>query len=217
MNARPPRAARREDIDAANAPGLPRPADAHLTKPTGKKAETMNTTQCSRFAEALSQRPDGPFPDRAASHLYSCPDCQALWDELLAIRMAAEELGASRTRAARTSLALVARPVSLRKASFASPNDQDGLPTGSESPPASPWAARTSLYWRLRAPWSDFTAIRPPLRHAARQRPPEPVHVQRLLASELNKTLDNDIERVVASLSERNAPSPLPSAKISQV
>ena len=55
----------------------------------------MNTTQCIRFAETLSQQPDGPLPDEAASHLYSCSHCQALSDELLAIRMAAQELGAS--------------------------------------------------------------------------------------------------------------------------
>jgi len=164
----------------------------------------MNTTQCSRFAETLSQQPDGPFPDGAASHLYSCPYCQALWDELVAIRMTAQELGATEPEppehlwlSLRDQLAsegLIREP--QRPGWFA---DWFGI---------SPRFAMGGAYIAVLAIAGSLVGLHGGRPSAIRL---DTVHPSMSMSSgtvtaELNKTLDSDIERVVASLSEHDAP-----------
>ncbi len=53
----------------------------------------MTTTQCSQFEEILEQQPDGPLPAAATAHLDACPDCRLLWRDIDIIRVAGREWG----------------------------------------------------------------------------------------------------------------------------
>jgi len=164
----------------------------------------MNNTQCARFAETLNQRPDGPFPDAAASHLNSCPRCRSLVEELEAIRMAAHELGANDPeppahlwpllRDQLQSEGLIREP--QRPGWF---TDWFGF---------SPRFARGGAYIAVLAIAGSLVGLhsdRPAAMRLDSVRPSVSMSSGTVTA-ELNKTLNSDIERVVASLSERDAP-----------
>jgi hypothetical protein len=50
--------------------------------------------QCVEFELMLEQDADGSWPAEATAHLEGCPECHLLWDDLLTIRKAGQELGA---------------------------------------------------------------------------------------------------------------------------
>jgi hypothetical protein len=164
----------------------------------------MNTMECTRFAETLSQRPDGPFPDAAASHLDSCPQCRSLVEELDSIRMAAHELGASQPeppehvwlslRAQLASEGLIREP--KRPGWFA---DWFGV---------SPRFAMGGAYVALLAIAGSLVGLHsgPPSALRLDGVRPSVSMSSGTVTAELNKTLDSDLDRVVASLSQQNAP-----------
>ena len=50
--------------------------------------------QCSEFAQFLESQPDGPLSNAAAGHLNDCSVCRILWHDLEGIRTAALDWGA---------------------------------------------------------------------------------------------------------------------------
>ncbi len=162
----------------------------------------MNT-QCTFLAETLTQRPDGPLPEAAVFHLDSCPQCQTLWQELEAIRMAAQDLGASEPeppaylwpllRNQLQSEGLIREP--KRPGWFA---DWFGI---------SPRFAMGGAYIALLAIAGSlvgFHGDQPTAFRLDTVRPSTSMS-SGILTAELNKTLDSDIDRVVASLSQQDA------------
>ncbi len=169
----------------------------------------MNTTHCSRFAETLAQLPDGPWPEAAASHLHSCPQCRALLEELEAIRIAGHELGSSEPDPPEHIWVLLRDQLQseglIREAQQTDWfTDWFGF---------SPRFALGGAYVALLAIAGSLVGL-----HGAR---PSAIRLDGVrpglaasslsmnsgaLTSELNKTLDGDLDRVVASLSEENAP-----------
>jgi hypothetical protein len=162
----------------------------------------MNT-QCTFLAETLVQRPDGPLPEAAVFHLDSCPPCRTLWEELQAIRMAGQDLGASEPeppaylwpllRDQLQSEGLIREP--KRPGWFA---DWFGI---------SPRFAMGGAYIALLAIAGSlvgFRGDRPTAFRLDTVRPSTSMS-SGILTAELNKTLDSDIDRVVASLSQQDA------------
>jgi hypothetical protein len=164
----------------------------------------MNTTQCTRFAEALSQRPDGPFTDALVSHLDFCPQCGALWQELQAIRMAGHELGASEPEPPADLWPL------LREQLQSEGLIRDPQPPGwlSDWFGVSPRFAVGGAYIALLAIAGSLIGFhndRPAAMRLDTVRPSISM-TSGTVTAELDKTLDSDIDRVVASLSEEDAP-----------
>ncbi len=50
--------------------------------------------ECTQLEQIMEQEADGAWPPEATAHLETCPDCHLLWDDLLTIRKAGQELGA---------------------------------------------------------------------------------------------------------------------------
>jgi len=164
----------------------------------------MNTKQCTRFAETLTLRPDGPFPGAESSHLDSCTQCRALWDEIEAIRTAAHELGASELEPPAHLWPLLRDQ--LQSEGLIREPRQHGWFTDWFG--FSPRFAMGGAYIALLAIAGSlvgFHSDRPAAMRLDSVRPSLSMSSDSV-TSELNKTLDSDIERVVASLSERNAP-----------
>jgi anti-sigma factor RsiW len=163
----------------------------------------MTTMQCTEFEEILDQQPDGPLPAAALSHLHSCPHCGALMEELGAIRAAGRELGASEP----------APPVqmwTLLRAQL----ESEGLIREAKRPawfaewfglsPRFAVAGASVALLVIAGSLVSFQSAPPAAMRLDRVRPnlslsAGPVGV------ELNRTLDGDLARVVASLSERDA------------
>jgi hypothetical protein len=164
----------------------------------------MNTTQCSRFAETLTQRPDGPYPDAAVSHLETCTQCRALLEELEAIRIAGHQLGASEPEPPAHLWSLLRDQL-----------QSEGLIREPQRPGwftdwfgFSPRFAMGGAYVALLAIAGSMVGLhsdRPAAMRLDTVRPSISMSSS-TVSAELDKTLDSDIERVVASLSERDAP-----------
>jgi len=164
----------------------------------------MNTTQCTWFAETLLQRPDGPLPEAAVSHLDSCPQCRALWEELEAIRMAAHDLGASEPEPPAHLWPLLRDQ--LRSEGLIREPKQPGWFTDWFG--ISPRFAMGGAYIALLAIAGSLVGLHsgPPATLRLDAVRPSVSMSSGTVDAELNKTLDSDIDRVVASLSEQNAP-----------
>lgn len=169
----------------------------------------MNTTQCTRFADTLAQRPDGPWPEAAASHLDSCPQCRSLLEELEAIRIAGHELGSSEPDPPEYLWVLLRDQ--LRSEGLIREAQQPGWFTDWFG--VSPRFALGGAYVALLAIAGSLVGLhgdRPSAIRLDGVRPSLAASSLSMnsgaLTSELNKTLDGDLERVVASLSEQNAP-----------
>lgn len=164
----------------------------------------MTITQCHQLTEVLGQLTDGPLPDSAVSHLRSCEQCQSLWQELEAIRVAGHELGTEQPE-----------PPAHLWPSLRDKLESEGLIRGSNRPGwfadwfgFSPRFAMGGAYVALLAIAASLVAL-----HAGRPAAMRLDGVEAMVTApsatvtaNLNKTLDTDIQRVVASLSEHDAP-----------
>jgi hypothetical protein len=54
----------------------------------------MSPIQCAQFEQMLETQPDDPLSGAAGAHMNSCARCQLLWSDLEAIRSAGAEWGA---------------------------------------------------------------------------------------------------------------------------
>lgn len=164
----------------------------------------MTIMQCNQLTEVLGQLSDGPLPDSAASHLHSCEQCRSLWHELEAIRVAGHELGAEQPE-----------PPAHLWPSLRDKLQSEGLIRNSNRPGwfadwfgFSPRFAMGGAYVALLAIAASLVAL-----HTGRPAAMRLDGVEATVAApsaavtaDLNRTLDSDIERVVASLSEHDAP-----------
>jgi hypothetical protein len=169
----------------------------------------MNSTECTQFMEILGQQPDGPWPQVALAHVDSCPPCRELWQELDAIRAAGRELGSSEPEPPEHLWALLRDQL-----------QSEGLIREPQRPGwftewfgFSPRFAMGGAYVALLAVAGSLAVLhndRPSAMKLDAVHPslsmPGVSTPSGSLTSELNQTLDGDIERVVASLSKENAP-----------
>src|SRR5579872_2958194 len=164
----------------------------------------MTITQCNEFSQILGQASDGPLPGAAVAHLTSCEQCRSLWQELEAIRIAGHELGSEEP----------GPPAHLWPA-LRDRLQSEGLIRDSNKPGwftswfgFSPRFAMGGAYLALFAIAASLVAL-----HSERPAAMRLDGVEATVSApspsvtaDLNKTLDSDIERVVASLSEHDAP-----------
>ncbi len=164
----------------------------------------MNTTQCAQFEASLDQRPDGPWPEPAASHLHSCPQCRALCEELDAIRAAGRDLGANEPEPPAHLWALLRDQLDTE--GLIRETKQPGWFSGwlGFSPRFAVGGACVALL-AVAGSLVGFGSGSAPALQLNRVRLNVSI-TGRPLNADLNKTLDGDLERVVASLSQRNAP-----------
>jgi len=164
----------------------------------------MNTTQCMQFEASLDQRPDGPWPEPAASHLDSCPQCRALCEELDAIRAAGRELGANEPEPPAHLWVLLRDQLDTE--GLIRETNQRGWFAGwlGFSPRFAVGGACVALL-AVAGSLVGFRSGSAPTMQLDRVRPNVSI-TGRPLTADLNKTLDGDLERVVASLSQKNAP-----------
>jgi hypothetical protein len=164
----------------------------------------MTIMQCNQLAEALCQSPDGPLSAPALSHLNSCPQCHSLWQELEAIRIAGRELGAEE-----------AEPPAYLWLSLRGKLQSEGLIRDANRPGwfadwfgFSPRLAMGGAYVALLLVAVSLVGLHADRPTAMQLNGVEPTNAapSPSVTADLNKTLDGDIERVVASLSEHDAP-----------
>lgn len=164
----------------------------------------MTIMQCSQLMDVLGELPDGPLPTIAASHLDSCEQCRSLWQELESIRLAGGQLGADEPE-----------PPARLWSSLRDKLESEGLIRDSNRRGwfadwfgFSPRFAMGGAYVALFAIAASLVALHADRPTAMRLNGVEPTVAapSASITADLNKTLDNDIERVVASLSEHDAP-----------
>jgi hypothetical protein len=162
------------------------------------------TIHCSQLSEILGHSPDGPLPESAVLHLDSCGHCRSLWQELEAIRFAGRQLGADQPEP----------PASLwpalREKLRSEGLIEDRRPSGwfSEWFGFSPRFAIGGAYVAVLAIAASLVGLHIDRPATMRLGGVEPTVTapSTVVTADLNKTLDGDIERVVASLSEHDAP-----------
>ena len=164
----------------------------------------MTTMQCSQLTDAICQSPDGPLPESVVSHLGSCPQCHSVWQELEAIRVAGEQLGADEPE-----------PPAHLWPTLREKLHSEGLIRDSNRPGwfadwfgFSPRFAMGGAYVAVLAIAGSLVALHTERPAAMRMNGVEPTVTapSATVTADINKTLDSDIERVVASLSEHDAP-----------
>jgi hypothetical protein len=161
----------------------------------------MTTMQCPQFEEVLAQQPDGPLPAAAAVHLDACPHCRLLREDLEAIRTAGLEWGHEELDPpARIWTALVAQLESEGRIAEA---QRPGWFAGWFSP--RPRLALAGAYASLLLVAAGLVSYQnvPPAVTLEQAHTGVPASAAPLVAG-LNQTLDGEMQRVVASLSERD-------------
>jgi hypothetical protein len=163
---------------------------------------TETSMQCTEFERVLEQDLDGSLPLAAASHLEACPDCRLLWDDIQTIRQVGQELGTDEPEVpGHIWTALRARL------------ESEGLVRGGQS---RGWLAG----WFGRAPrlvlagaYAAVLLVAVTLVSYNMDRVPEALSAGRSgganvtvapRMADLDSTLDGNIERVMASLPQRD-------------
>jgi hypothetical protein len=177
--------------------------------------------QCAEFEQILEQQAEGPLPVEADTHLESCYACRLIYEDLAAIGAACRELGAEEVspsirvwtslRAQLESEGLIHQvdrgwlsqlhllvggtPRALRRVSFAGAYVSLLL------------IAAFLLGLRMPPQAATFTAEQPAGGVLAQVRPASSLVPEFPVATvaNLNETLNGDLERVLASLPERDS------------
>ena len=164
----------------------------------------MSPTQCEQFEELLEQQPDGPLSSAAAEHLDRCESCRTLWSDLEAIRTAGENWGGEELQPPEylwNSLRRQLEAGGLIREHRATAGWLSGW-FGA----APRWAVATaSVSLLLIAAFlagyhhadSNSAAVLPVQLSISQAKP-------KLVAADIGKTLDGDLERVFDSLPEGN-------------
>jgi hypothetical protein len=162
----------------------------------------MTTTQCVQFEQLLEQDPDRPLTAAVAAHLDSCAQCRLLWDDLEAIRAAGRAWGADEP-------APPAHIWPALRAQLAS----EGLIREADRPGWfggwlgwSPRFAAAGAYAALLVVAGSLVSLqidRPAAVNLDLVRPNVSLSSEPAMAA-LNSALDGDMDRVVASLSDRD-------------
>lgn len=180
--------------------------------------------QCAQL-EAILEQTDGPLPVEAHSHVQSCPACGLIYDDLAAIHAACRELGAEEVAPPnRVWTSLRAQLESEGLIHDASPGWFSQLRHWAGVPSRAPSRATSGmglagaclslvligaflLGLRMPPEMAGFTADQPAGGVLAQVRPAAsfvsefPV----VTVTNLNQTLNGDLERVLASLPDRDA------------
>jgi len=164
----------------------------------------MSTMDCSQLTEAFCQSPDGPLPPSAVAHLDACPQCRSLWQELEAIRLAGRQLGAEEPEPP----AHLWPSLRARLHAEGLIRDSNGHGWFTDWFGFSPRFAMGGAYVALLAIAASLVALHSERPAAMRMNGVEPMTAapSASIAADINKTLDSDLQRVVASLSEHDAP-----------
>jgi len=174
----------------------------------------MSSNQCAQFERMLEEQPDGPLPALATAHMNRCTDCRLLWSDLEAIRTAGMEWGSEEVAPPQhlwTSLRVQMESEGLIQSR---PAGAGWWATWFGAAPR--WAlagASISLLliagmlatFQANAPAGrDLRAALLPAHFSVAGATKELGATEKLVAADLSKTLDGDLERVFASLPERN-------------
>jgi hypothetical protein len=158
--------------------------------------------QCSDFTQLLERDPDGPLSSDSAGHLDTCSNCHSLWHDLADIRTASLNLGAEEP--ALHPRVWVAIRMQLEAEGLirdASPQSWFSAWFGWASRPA---LAGASLALVFAA--ASLLSIRglAPVAVASLDEPSSAV-ASSTLAADLDRTLDGDMKRVMASIPQQDA------------
>jgi len=148
----------------------------------------------------LEQQPDGPLPLGAADHLDVCPRCRLLREDLEAIGMAGHEWGRDESS-----------PPPRVWATIHAQLQAEGLIAEPSAPGWSAdwlgWTPRLALagaYLSLLLLASGLAGYRPGPSSNSLDRPNAEVHISAPSLAGLGQALDGNMQRVVASFSERD-------------
>lgn len=154
---------------------------------------------CQQFEEMLEQQPDGPLPLGAADHLNACPRCRLLREDLEAIGMAGHAWGRDDSappphvwasiHAQLQAEGLIAEPA-------------PGWFAGGWGP--APRLALAGAYLSLLLIASGLAGYRPGLPSNSLDRSNAEVQTSGPSLAGLGQALDGNMQRVVASFSERD-------------
>jgi hypothetical protein len=158
---------------------------------------------CTEFGQILDQQPDGPLPAAAAAHRDSCSDCRLLWEDLDAIRIAGRELGAE--EAAPPERLWVALRAQLESEGLIADPARKAAPSGWF--PRAPRLALTGVYLAVllvAATTLSYWGYRSERTIVARGHSNTP-KVTAPVGADIDKTLDADMKRVLASFPQRDS------------
>ena len=164
----------------------------------------MSPTPCAQFERMLEEQPDGPLSEAASAHVESCDDCRILWSDMEAIRTAGMEWGSEEAEPPEYLW------LSLRQQLQAEGLIREGSVQGSWFSAwfgvAPRWAlAGGSVFLLLIAAMlAGYQMNEPNAASALPMRMSIAAARPKLVASDLGKTLDGDLQRVFDSLPEGN-------------
>jgi hypothetical protein len=170
----------------------------------------MTTMHCQQFEEMLAQQPEGPLPLAAANHLESCPRCCLLRDDLQAIAVAAREWG--REELAPPPHLWASIQVQLQAEGLIAGPGPHGHGLHLQPAANTGWLARwwnaaprlelAGAYVLLLLIAAGLAGYRNDLPADPQDRPVAATQISQPALDGLGRTLDGNMQRVVASFSE---------------
>jgi hypothetical protein len=164
----------------------------------------MSPTPCAQFGRLLEEQPDGPLSAAASAHMEGCDDCRGLWSDLEAIRTAGMAWGGEEVEPPEYLWISLRRQLQLEGLIRERAAHRSWLSAWFGAAPR--WAlAGASVSLLLIA--AMLASYQMNERNAAAVLPMHPSIATarpKLVALDLGKTLDGDLQRVFDSLPEGN-------------
>ena len=164
----------------------------------------MSPAQCEQFERMLEEQPDGPLSRAASAHMEGCEDCRFLWSEMEAIRTAGMEWGSEEVEPPEYLWSFLRQRLESEGLIREKSADRGWLSGWFGAAPR--WALAGAFLpllliatmlagYQVNEPNSGAVL---PMRFSASAAP------SRLVASDLGRTLDGDLQRAFDSLPEGN-------------
>lgn len=164
----------------------------------------MSPIQCAQFERMLEEEPDSPLSAGATAHLQGCIDCQVLWSDMEAIRVAGLEWGKEEVEPPEYLWSSLRRQLEAEGLIRERPTQRGWFSALFEAPPRWTLAVASVSLLLIAAVLAGYqlterrsAAVLPVRLNISAAAP-------KLVAADLGETLDRDAKRVFDSLPEGN-------------
>lgn len=164
----------------------------------------MSPTQCGQFERMLKEQPDGPLSAAASAHMKGCDDCRVLWSDIEAIRTAGMEWGNEEVEPPEYLWASLRQQLEAEGLIRERSKEQGWLPAWFGAAPRWALAGASISLLLIAAMMASYQVNEPNAAGVLPMRLSTSAARPKLVASDLAKTLDGDLQRVFDSLPEGN-------------
>jgi hypothetical protein len=166
--------------------------------------EPMSPIQCAQFEQTLEMQPDGPLSGAADAHMNGCVRCRLLWSDLEAIRTAGVEWGTEEVSPPAHIWTALRKQLESEGLIRERSAQQGWLASWFGAAPRWALAGATVSVLLIAGMLASYQTTEPDVRSALPVRM-SIAAVPKVEVSDLGKTLDGDLKRVLDSFPEGKA------------